>query len=65
MGYCTDFGLGFGFALRFGAGLNCVFGLHFGFGSGFAPCAFVLGMLSCRHKTREPMEHFHNKFFSV
>ena len=57
MGYCTNFGLGFGFALRFGAALNCVLGLDFCFGSGFAPCAFVLDLLSCKRKTGD---HWNN-----
>jgi len=64
MGYCTGFDLGFDFALRFGAALNCVLGLYFGFGSGFAPCAFALDLLSWTRKRGEPMEHFHNRFFS-
>ena len=58
MGYCTNFDLGFGFALRFGAALNCMLGLDFGFGSGFAPCAFAFDLLSCKRKTREQWNNF-------
>ena len=57
IGYCTDFDLGFGFALRFGADLYCLLGFYFGFGSGLAPCAFALDLLSCKRKTKETTEH--------
>ena len=53
IGYCTDFDLGFGFALRFGTDLYCLFGFYFGFGSGLTPCAFALDLLSCKRKTKE------------
>ncbi len=65
MGYCTGFDPGFGFALRFGAALNCVLGLYFGFGSRLAPRSFALGSLSCKLKTIEPMEQIHNNSFNV
>ena len=45
MSYWSSFDLGFGFALRFGAALNCMLGLDFGFGSGFAPYVFALDLL--------------------
>ena len=44
---------GLGFALRFGAALNWVLGLYFGFGSGFAPCAIALDVLFCKRETRD------------
>ena len=58
MGCCTNFGLGFGFALRFGAALTCVLGFDFGFGSGFAPCAAALELLSCKRRTRDQWNNF-------
>ena len=58
MGYCTNFDLGFGFALRVDAALNCVLGLDFGFGSDFAPCAFALGSLSCTRTTSDKCKNF-------
>ena len=55
---CTNFDLGFGFALRFGATLNCVLGFDFGFGSGFAPRAIAFGLRSCKRKTIHQCNNF-------
>ena len=55
-GYCTNFDVGFGFALRCGAALDCMLGLDFGFCSGFAPVHLHLICFPANvKKDREPM----------